>query len=42
MILKAMKQKMFFATIQNKMHFAIHQHTASELVYERANSDKDL
>lgn len=31
----------FFATIQNKLHFAIHGHTASELVIERANSEKE-
>ena len=39
---KSNEAKMFFATIQNKMHFAIHQHTASELVYERVNSDKEF
>jgi hypothetical protein len=27
----------FFKTVQNKMHFAVHNHTASELVYERVN-----
>jgi hypothetical protein len=27
----------FFATVQNKMHYAIHGHTAAELVVERAN-----
>lgn len=32
----------FFSTIQNKMHYAIHHHTASELVYERVDSDKDF
>lgn len=32
--------KQFFATVQNKLHFAIHQHTAAELIYERANSEK--
>lgn len=39
---KSNEAKMFFATIQNKMHFAIHQHTASELVYERVNSEKEF
>ncbi|QXW65190.1 virulence RhuM family protein [Streptobacillus moniliformis] len=34
--------KQFFATIQNKMHFAIHHHTASELIYERVDSDKEF
>ncbi|KAE9535328.1 cell filamentation protein Fic [Ursidibacter arcticus] len=32
--------KQFFATVQNKLHYAIHQHTAAELIFERANSDK--
>ena len=32
--------KQFFATVQNKLHYAIHQHTAAELIVERANSDK--
>jgi len=34
--------KKFFATVQNKMHFAIHHHTASELIYSRVDSDKDF
>lgn len=32
----------FFATVQNKLHYAIHQHTASELVFERVDSDKNF
>lgn len=32
--------KRFYATVQNKMHFAIHGHTAAELITERANADK--
>jgi len=31
----------FFATVQNKLHFAIHGHTAAELIVERADSKKD-
>ena len=31
----------FFATVQNKLHFAIHGHTAAELIVERADSTKD-
>ena len=31
----------FFATVQNKLHWAIHGHTASELIVERANHEKD-
>jgi len=30
----------FFATVQNKMHYAAHKHTAAELIYERADSSK--
>ena len=32
--------KQFFAKVQNKMHFAVHGHTAAELIYERAYADK--
>lgn len=32
--------KNFFASVQNKLHFAIHGHTAAELIVERANSNK--
>jgi hypothetical protein len=31
----------FFATVQNKLHFAMHGHTAAELIVKRADSDKD-
>lgn len=34
--------KRFFATVQNKMHFAIHHSTASELIYNRVDSNKDF
>ncbi len=33
--------RLFFATVQNKLHFAIHGHTAAELLVERADSTKD-
>ncbi len=33
--------KKFFAKVQNKLHFAIHGHTAAELIYKRADADKD-
>ena len=33
--------KKFFAKVQNKLHFGIHGHTAAELIYERADSDKE-
>lgn len=29
----------FFQTVQNKLHWAAHGHTAAELIYERANSE---
>ena len=32
--------KEFFAKVQNKMHFAVHGHTAAEVVYYRANADQ--
>lgn len=32
----------FFASVQNKLHWAIHQHTAAELIVERADSKKDF
>lgn len=32
--------KQFFAKVQNKMHFAVHGHTAAELIYERADAAK--
>lgn len=33
--------KQFFAKVQNKLHFAIHGHTAAELIVERANAEKE-
>jgi hypothetical protein len=33
--------KTFFAAVQNKLHFAIHGHTAAELIVDRADSTKD-
>lgn len=30
----------FFATVQNKLHWAIHQHTAAEVIYTRADASK--
>lgn len=32
----------FFATVQNKMHYAVHQHTASELIYSRVDSEQQF
>ena len=33
--------QLFFKTVQNKMHYAVHRHTAAELIVERANADKE-
>jgi len=33
--------KDFFATVQNKLHFAIHGNTAAELIHQRVDSEKD-
>lgn len=33
--------KRFYATVQNKMHFAVHGHTAAELIVERADHRKE-
>ena len=34
--------KQFFATVQNKMHYSVHGHTAAEIIYNRANAEKDF
>ena len=33
--------KRFFAAVQNKMHYSVHRHTAAELIYERADAEKE-
>ena len=33
---------MFFKTVQNKMHFSAHGHTAAEVIYQRADANKDF
>ena len=33
--------RQFFQTVQNKMHFAVHRHTAAELIIERADATKE-
>ncbi len=37
---QAPTSRQFFATVQNKLHFAIHGHTAAELIRERADADQ--
>lgn len=39
---KSDEAKKFFATVQNKIHYAIHHNTASELVYNRVDSEKEF
>ncbi len=34
--------QLFFKTVQNKMHFSAHGHTAAEIIYERADAEKDF
>jgi len=36
----AQTTKQFFDKVQNKMHYAVHGHTAAELIYERADAEK--
>ena len=36
-----MTQK-FFKTVQNKMYYSVHGHTAAEIIYERADAEKDF
>lgn len=36
----ALATRRFFATVQNKMHYAVHGHTAAELIFDRADSQK--
>jgi hypothetical protein len=38
--LMAQATKRFFAAVQNKLHWAIHGHTAAEVIYHRADSDQ--
>ena len=37
----ATSTKRFFAAVQNKMHYSVHKHTAAELIYERADAEKE-
>ena len=38
---KAESSVLFFKQVQNKMHWAAHKHTAAEVIYQRADGDKD-
>ena len=37
---KSKTTREFFATVQNKLHYAAHEHTAAEIVFERVSRDK--
>lgn len=39
---RAESTQLFFKTVQNKMHFSAHGHTAAEIIYERADAVKDF
>ena len=39
---RAEATQQFFKTVQNKMHFSAHGHTAAEIIYERADAQKDF
>ena len=39
---EAEQSQQFFATVQNKMHFATHGHTAAEVIAQRADADKQF
>jgi hypothetical protein len=39
---RADETRRFFATVQNKMHYAAHQHTAAEVIYERVDAGKPM
>ena len=38
---KAESSVLFFKQVQNKMHWATHKHTAADVIYQRADADKD-
>ena len=37
----APQTRQFFAKVQNKLHYAVHGHTAAELIMDRADAEKD-
>ena len=39
---RAQVSQNFFKKVQNKIHYAIHGHTAAELIFERADAEKDF
>ena len=39
---RAETTQMFFKTVQNNIHFSVHGHTAAEVIYQRADANKDF
>lgn len=39
---KSDEARKFFATVQNKLHYAVHHNTATELIFNRVDSNKDF
>ena len=39
---KSEESKKFFATVQNKLHYAVNKQTAAELIYNRADAEKEF
>lgn len=39
---RAQLTRTFFATVQSKLHYAVHEHTAAEIIYEHVDSEKPL
>ena len=39
---RAEATQQFCKTVQNKIHFSAHGHTAAEIIYERADAQKDI
>ena len=39
---RSKEAQLFFQTVQNKLHYAVHQHTAAELVYDRVDRNHDF
>lgn len=39
---RSKEAQIFFRTVQNKLHYAVHQHTAAELVYDRVDRNHDF
>ncbi|MCI8425338.1 MAG: virulence RhuM family protein [Adlercreutzia sp.] len=37
---RAQQTRSFFATVQNKLHYAVHENTAAEVVYRRVDNEK--